>query len=143
AGSYDRTTDPFVGLGCRAQPNWWTIDNVVAENGPRVPDAAHAPHAFRCAVILVAPKGSDATAHDLAKTDSIARGFERYFPLATSGLGTMRTDLDSHLGVVCFDHAPLADIETSTPRTVAARVFISQGSAPMALDASSVRVFYR
>jgi hypothetical protein len=143
AGAYDRTTDPFVGLGCRAQPNRWTIDNVVAENGPRVPDAASAPHAFRCAVILVTPHGSDATAHDLAKADSIARGFERYFPVATSGLGTVRTDLDSHPGTVCFSHAPLPDIETSAPRTVAARVFVSQGSAPTALDPVSVRVFLR
>ena len=143
AGSYDRTSDPFVGLGCRAQRNDWSIANIQAWNGPRVPDADHAPHAFRVGVILVTPAGQDATPQDLAKADSIAVGFERYFPMTTSGLGTMRTDLTSHLGRIVIAHIPLGDTEQGAARPIGARVTVAQGSAPMHVDPSSVAVWFR
>ena len=144
AATYVPGSDPFVGLGCRARAAWWQIGQVETANGPRVPDAAHAPHAFRLGFILVTPHGADATAADLAKLDSIRTDFEPYFATATSGLGSVGTALTSHLGRLDIVHAPLDDSEdANAPRPIGARVVVEQAGIPIAVDPASVRVLWR
>ena len=45
-------------MGCRGRATWWHVSDIEAVNGPRAPDAASAPHAFRMAVVLVTARGT-------------------------------------------------------------------------------------
>jgi len=143
-GIYVPYSDPFVGLGCRGHATFWNVSDIEAVNGPRVPDAASAPHAFRVAFVLVTAHGNAATPADLAKLEAIRTRFSPYFAAATRYRGTVDCSLDSHAGRVCIVDTPLPDLENAAqPRAVGARVFISQGGIPIAVDPSSVRLFWR
>ena len=144
SGIYNYQADPFVGLGCRGRATWWHVSDIEAANGPRVPDAAHSPHAFRLGLVLVTAHGNAATSADLAKLEAIRSAFGPYFAAATRYRGSVDCSLESHAGRVCIVHTPLLDLEsTSQARTVGAHVFISQAGIPIALDPSSVRLFWR
>jgi hypothetical protein len=69
------------------------IDDIIAANGPRVPDAASAPHEFRMAFALVVPRGEAATASDLAFLEQFRLDWEEFFHVETESLGTMVTEL--------------------------------------------------
>jgi len=143
-GIYVPYSVPMVDFGCRGRATWWHVSDVEAVNGPRVPDAASAPHAFRMAVVLVTAHGSAASPADLAKLEAIRSSFGPYFAAATRGLGSIDCSLDSRAGRVCIAHTPLPDLESAAqPRTVGARVFVSQAGIPIAVDPGSVRLFWR
>src|SRR5438128_2415120 len=137
SGVYNYQADPFVGLGCRGRATWWHVSDIEAANGPRVPDAAHSPHAFRLGLVLVTAHGNAATSADLAKLEAIRSAFGPYFAAATRYRGSVDCSLESHAGRVCIVHTPLLDLEsTSQARTVGAHVFISQAGIPIALGTS-------
>ena len=143
-GVYVPYSVPMVDFGCRGRATWWHVSDIEAVNGPRVPDAASAPHAFRMAVVLVTAHGSAASASDLAKLEAIRSSFEPYFAAATRYRGSIDCSLDSRAGRVCIAHTPLPDLESAAqPRAVGARVFISQAGIPIAVDPGSVRLFWR
>lgn len=143
-GTYIPITSPFVGLGCRGQAHFYSIDDVEAENGPRVPDASAAPHTFRVGVLLLTTRGSDATPSDLAKLESIRSRMAPDFASGTFGFGSIDATLDSHAGRVCIAHTPLADTEDPlSPRPLGARITIAQAGIPIALDPTSVRAWWR
>ena len=48
-----------------------TIDQIIAAEGPRVPDAAHAPHELRQAFIYLQRGTGDPDPHDLARLEEI------------------------------------------------------------------------
>jgi hypothetical protein len=135
---------PAVGVGCNGRATWWHVSDIEGANGPRVPDAASAPHAFRMAVALVTARDSAASAADLAKLEAIRSQFPAYFEKATRYHGTIDLTLDSHAGRVCIAHQNLGDIESALQtRPVGARVSIAQGGIPIALDPGSVELFWR
>jgi hypothetical protein len=70
-GVYVPYSVPMVDFSCHGRATWWHVSDVEAVNGPRVPDAASAPHAFRMAVVLVTAHGNAATPADLAKLEAI------------------------------------------------------------------------
>jgi hypothetical protein len=143
-GTYVIYTSPFVGLGCRGEADYWNTADIVRAHGPRIPAAPYAPHAFRMAMVLVVPRGSDATAADLAEMDTLQARFVPYFAAATSGRGSIDLSLDSHAGSVRIAHQPLKDTEdVPSPRPVGARVTIAQAGIPLTVDPSSVRAFWR
>jgi hypothetical protein len=143
-GIYVPFSEPRVGIGCDGRKTWYGIDDIETVHGPRVPDAASAPHDFRVAFVLVTANGNAPTAADLAKLDTLRTGFVPYFATATEGRGTVNTTLDSQAGTVTIDHEPLKDTEDVTSsRPVAARIAIDQGGIPIALDPASIRVFWR
>jgi hypothetical protein len=72
---------------------WVKIEDIVAVEGPRVPDASAAEKDFRMAFILVVPNGVRPTAYELARLDSARTQWAGYFNTATEGLGTMNTEL--------------------------------------------------
>lgn len=143
-GIYIPITTPFVGLGCRGRATWWRVSDIERVHGPRVPDGAVAPRAFRVGFALITPHGVDATPADLAKLDAIRLRFPR-----TMRDGTLqRFDVDVTLAPaparVVIEHAPLGDTEvTSAARSVRARVRAAGGRPPLAVDAGSVTLWWR
>ena len=143
-GNYNPTSFPTVGMTCRARAPSWTVDDLEAENGPRVPDAASAPHTFRVGFVLVTARGQDATSADLAKLETYRNGFVSYFATGTHGLGAIDASLDSHAGTVVITHTPVYDrLNLNGPTNVAAVVTIAQAGIPLAVDPSSARLFWR
>ncbi len=69
------------------------IEHVVTAMGPRLPDAAGAPHTFRQAYVLVADARAPATPVRVAALARIRAGFEAYFRKATDGRGDLITTL--------------------------------------------------
>lgn len=72
-----------------------SIDQIVAAEGPRVPDFRKAPHSFNMAFILVSEAGQFPPDESIAKVDRIRAAWEPYFAAATDGNGTVRTALKS------------------------------------------------
>ena len=143
-GNYVPAYPPLNHLGCRGRPTWWHVSDIEAVHGPRVPDAASAPHAFRMAFILVTANGNAATPADLSKLETMRSRFPGTFAYATRGRGTLDASLDSRAGRVCIAHTPLPDTETPlASRPVGCRVTIAQAGIPIALDPASVAALWR
>ncbi|MES1243036.1 MAG: nidogen-like domain-containing protein [Acidobacteriota bacterium] len=70
-----------------------TIDQILAAEGPRVPDFRKAPHAFDMAFILVGEAGRFPSDESIAKVDRIRAAWETYFAAVTDGNGAVRTEL--------------------------------------------------
>ena len=143
-GTYNETSWASIGTSCDARRHYWKISDLEALNGPRVPDAASAPHVFRMGVVLVTSRGQAATPADLAELENIRTLFTNYISAGTQGLGAVDATLDSRAGTVTIAHAPLPDrLNLDTPVTVAARCEIAQAGIPIALDPGSPTLFWR
>ncbi len=143
-GTYIPTSWATVGTGCDARAHAWTVADVAALNGPRVPDAASAPHAFRMGVVLVTARGNAATPADLDELENLRTEFVSYFSATTQGLGTVDATLDSRAGTVAIEHEPLRDrLDLGAPVPVAARITIAQAGIPIALDPLSPTLHWR
>lgn len=143
-GIYVPYSVPAVGVGCDGRATWWHVSDIEAVHGPRVPDAASSPHAFRIATLLVTPHGSGATAADLAKLAAFRTRFASYFSAATEGRGSVDLSPGSRAGSVRIVHTPLHDTEDfASPRPIAARVTIDQAGIRLAVDPGSVTAWVR
>ncbi len=83
-----------------------TIDQIIADEGPRVPDSDHSPHAFRVAFVLLTRPGERAVdVTDIAnKLDRARLTWEQQFAIMSKGLGSVCTQVSAPCG------APLARI---------------------------------
>jgi hypothetical protein len=143
-GDYKPWSIPAPGIGGDGRATWWTMADVIAANGPRVPDAAAAPHVFRMAVVLVVPRGTTATAAELARLEAIRARYSSWFAEQTEGRGATDLTLVKQAGRVTIAHAPLPDREdASSPVAIGARVAIAQAGIPLAVDPGSVSVRWR
>jgi hypothetical protein len=143
-GTYLPWTSPTTGVSCRGRATGWTVSDIVAVHGARVPDAAAAPHDFRMALVLLVPRGQAGAAADLAKLEQIRSRFSAFFAAAVEGRGSLDVTLDSRAGRVAIAHEPLSDTtDEEAPRPLAARVTIEQAGIPLGLDPASVRVHAR
>ena len=70
-------SSPSSGSAATAAPRGGRWTTWCALNGPRVPDAATAPQAWRIAFALVVPRGTGASIADLAKLDTLRTRFPR------------------------------------------------------------------
>lgn len=70
-----------------------TLDQIIAANGPRIPNAVIAPKNFNFAFLLVVPRNTEAGTEDIARLDRIRQGWEGFFSRATSARGTASTSL--------------------------------------------------
>jgi PKD repeat protein len=70
-----------------------TIGDVIARNGPRVPDWQSEDHTVKQAFALVVPPGQTALPEDLEKLDDFRRRWARWFDEETQGLGAVDTRL--------------------------------------------------
>jgi hypothetical protein len=87
----NRSAAPTIGASILGPRIDVTIDQVIAAEGPRVPDFRKAPHIFDMAFILVAEAGQFPSADSIAKVDRIRAAWEPYFAAATDGNGSVRT----------------------------------------------------
>ncbi|MBI4464842.1 MAG: hypothetical protein HY647_09085, partial [Acidobacteria bacterium] len=76
------------------------LEQIIAANGPRVPNSLIAPKSFRFAFVLVGSQGSAPNPEQIARLDTIRRAWEPYFSQATSGRGTAHTSLVRGLRLV-------------------------------------------
>lgn len=141
-GIYIPITTPFVGLGCRGRETWWRVDDVERVHGPRMPDGAVAPRAFRVAFVLATLHGTDATPADLAKLEQIRQRFPAFMADATGQRFTVDCTLESRVGRVAIAHEPLGHTEDAlSPRPLAARVRMEGGG--LAAGIASATLWWR
>ncbi len=84
---------PQVGVRFSGTRVDFTIDDLIAEEGPRVPAAADAPKTFKMAFILVAAEGQPARATAIARLKLYANAWVQYFKDATDGNGSVSIKL--------------------------------------------------
>ncbi len=142
-GTYIPTSIPFVGFGCDGRATTWTVDDIEAAEGVRVPPGETAPRDFRIGVILVTAQGQGATPADLAKLDTLRTRFVPYFETITHGRGTVDLSLDSQAGEVRIVHGKLPDAEVAASRPIGCRANIDPGGIPISIDPASVKAFWR
>jgi len=143
-GNYVPAFPPLDNLGCHGRATWWKMSDIIAVNGPRLPDPSTAPHAFRLGFILVIPNGSPADPGDLAKLEGLRSRLSAAFAYATRGRATMDCTLSSRAGSVVIAHHPLPDTENPpASRPIGCRVTIDQAGIPLTVDPSSVAALWR
>jgi hypothetical protein len=84
---------PAVGASIQGPRIDVTIDQVIAAEGPRVPDFRKAPHTFDMAFILVSEAGRFPSDASISKVDRIRAAWEPYFAAVTDGNGSVRTTI--------------------------------------------------
>jgi len=137
-------SDPAPGFTARGAAVRHPLDDVIAANGPRTPPAGVAPAVMRVAFVLVVPRGSDATAADLAKLGAIRAAFPVTVDGATGGRLAVDVALDSRPGRLVIRHARLPDTEAAgVPRAVGARVGVEPAGLPVAVDPAGVSLDWR
>jgi hypothetical protein len=137
-------SDPNANLTAHGPYNAYTIGDVQAANGVRVPDVTQAPHALRVAFALVVPRGTDATSGDLAKLDMIRTAFPDTVQSYTGGRMSVDPTLISHPGSLLLAHVPLGDIESSpTPRPVMLHVDVVPAGIPTHVDPTGTTLQWR
>ncbi|MFI5371696.1 MAG: hypothetical protein ACHQ52_09065 [Candidatus Eisenbacteria bacterium] len=143
-GNYLPKAIPEVGVGCHAVPRWMSIDDVVAANGPREPAAPDTLPLVRVAFVLAIPRGTTASAGDLARLDSLRARFVPWFETATEGRGWVDTRLAPTPPRLLIMHTPLpATEDVASPRAIGARVRLVGGNLPVTLDDASVVAHWR
>ena len=93
----DRDSPPRRGVTFRGTRRDVTIDDVIAELGPRTPPAAESPRVWKQAFLYVVTGGRGVEPSDVEKIDRIRVGWEQFFSRATdsrmrsvTSLGTAR-----------------------------------------------------
>lgn len=66
------------------------IEQIIAAEGPRIPDAAHSPKDFRAALILLRRPGELVPAQTLATLENTRTRLQQYFSQITDGRASMR-----------------------------------------------------
>ncbi|MBO9664190.1 CARDB domain-containing protein [Dokdonella sp.] len=67
-----------------------SVDQIVAAEGPRVPDAAHAPKEFRAALVLLRRPGETVSAETYVGIEQFRSRFQQRFAQMTDGRATLR-----------------------------------------------------
>lgn len=91
--TFSAASGPEVGVRFTGRRRDVTIGDVVAAEGPRVPDADHAPRRLRQAFVLVADAEAPASAARLAIVSRIRSRFGAWFAAATRGRGVADSTL--------------------------------------------------
>ena len=77
-----------------------TISDIIAINGPRIPDAASSLKDFRVAFILLATGADGPTQEEIDKVEVVRRYWPPFFHRATNNLATMVSTLDGSVEAV-------------------------------------------
>jgi hypothetical protein len=85
---------PEAGVSFRGSSLPVRIDEVIAANGPRKPDASSSQKTFRHLFVLITKKANPATRDDLNFLDLVQSTWIRYFANATSGKGQIQNYID-------------------------------------------------
>jgi subtilase family serine protease/flagellar hook assembly protein FlgD len=84
---------PAPGTVIAAVPELVSIEQIVAAEGARYPDASRAQRIFRAAFVIVADPAHPPTAEQVAWVDTVRREWANQFFFLTRGLAVMETDL--------------------------------------------------
>ena len=143
-GVYVPFSIPYVGTTLRGTATPWSIDDIEAVHGPRVPASTMGPDTVRVGFVLVTAQGQAATVADLQKLEALRAAIPGWWNHATAGRGFVDTQLHSRAGDVHITHTPLPDTEDSlSARPIVARVEIAQAGIPIGVDPDSVKAFWR
>ncbi len=143
-GSYVPVSDPAEGITARGPARRFAIDQLEAASGPRLPEAAFAPHQVRAAFVLIVPRGNAASAADLAKLETIRAAFPATVQQYTAGRMTLDASLDSHAGRLRLEHAGLPDTEAeNVSRAVGLKVSVEAAGIPIAVHPNGVYLSWR
>ena len=101
-----------------------TVEDIIAAEGPRVPDHTVAQNRFRLGFILLMPPGQQATPAQIGQIDTYRQEFADYFNRTTGGRGWADTHLMDGLRVsawpatgVVAGESGLVSLETQSPVT--------------------------
>jgi hypothetical protein len=89
-----REKSPFSGFSMSAGSKTISVAQIVACEGPRLPDAANAPKEFRVAFILLTERGTTPSSTALEKLSRYRNSLVRYFSLSTEGRASMDASLN-------------------------------------------------
>jgi hypothetical protein len=87
---------PEIGVTFQGSRVDLTVNDIIAAEGPRIPDASTASKTFRQAVILLVRPGTSPSQAELDKIERIRRRWAEFYVQATDGLGTAVTTLNSN-----------------------------------------------
>ncbi len=93
-GGPPSSTFPMVGVTVNGVGHTFSISDVEAKVGKRLPAAIDSPHLFRIAFALVIEQGRDPAPADLASIEAYRIAYENLFRIETEGLGAVMTRLD-------------------------------------------------
>jgi hypothetical protein len=86
--SLDASTPPRIGTSITGTPRWVTIEDVIAVEGEREPDASLSKRTFKAAFIFITRPGTF-TGYELYGLENIRKSWETRFSILTDGLGVM------------------------------------------------------
>jgi flagellar hook assembly protein FlgD/fibronectin type 3 domain-containing protein len=93
--SVDPTQYPLTGATVTGTRQDLTIDDVIAADGARVPDASTSQKTFRLGFIVLGRSGADPTAAQIAAVNNIRLALESRMSALTGGRAMMQTYLDT------------------------------------------------
>jgi hypothetical protein len=88
-----REKSPFSGFSMTAASKTTSVAQIVACEGPRIPDVAAAPKQFGIAFVLLSEQGSTPSNSVLDKISGYRDSLVRYFSAATGGRGSLDASL--------------------------------------------------
>jgi hypothetical protein len=89
-----REKSPVSGFSITAGRKRASVDQIVAREGPRTPDAATAPKEFRVAFIVLTERGSAPSTATLEKMSRYRDALVKYFSVATGRRGSLDGSLN-------------------------------------------------
>ncbi len=89
------SSPPAIGVTFRGTRKNFTIGDIIAAEGPRVPDVNLAPKVFRQAFILLVRQGTTPPQADIDKISRIRRRWQDFFSVATDGNGRADTTINT------------------------------------------------
>ncbi|HXS96812.1 MAG TPA: hypothetical protein VN736_19560 [Candidatus Limnocylindrales bacterium] len=105
--NYSAFQHQFSGIEFNGVRRNISVNDIIAAEGPRIPDSTVAQRHFRFAFIVLTAAGSQPSAADLAQIDTYRRQFETFFAQAASGNAAADTTLKHALE---FTLAPAAGV---------------------------------
>lgn len=99
-----------------------TVNDVIAIEGPRVPNRQNAPQVFRQGYILLARRGELPSQQNLDKAETFRAGWPGYFVDRTDGRGIMQTQLGAELPVAVVQGNITSAVNGSTVKNFMARL---------------------
>ncbi len=89
------SSPPAIGVTFSGTRRNLTVNDIIAAEGPRIPDASDSPKVFRQAFVLLVRRGTTPLPAEVEKLDSIRRRWQDFYRQATDSRGTAQTTLTS------------------------------------------------
>lgn len=84
---------PEPDVAFRGSARTFTISDIIAANGERIPDSSTSQKTFTHLFVLITKKDNPASAADIGAVEQLRSAWEGYFAAATAGKGTVQTNV--------------------------------------------------